>query len=249
MATVPAQRSRLIEASSIEAQVENQHERGEARDKAERVSHARSLRGALLKSNHVTRHDVYLSSLRGEIVESLNHGAGNGGRCLVSCAIGESQKSAIKIRDQAAPPIEERSRGRRFERSPRSSTDHSQRGRHFFPFDLSPSIFLRSSTNHSIGSSLRFIGQFDSESFVYLYIHIYIHIYVVSLKSYSTYTNCLIYLLHEYNLDTRTCTTIEQFLMVLIVISTGIITCWSIAVLNFRLSERSISAEAPRDRG
>lgn len=202
------------------------------------MSHARSLRGALLKSNHVTRHDVYLSSLRGEIVESLNHGAGNGGRCLVSCAIGESQKSAIKIRDQAAPPIEERSRGRRFERSPRSSTDHSQRGRHFFPFDLSPSIFLPSSTNHSIGSSLRFIGQFDSESFVYLYIYRY----VVSLKSYNTYINCLIYLPHEYNLDTRTCTTIEQFLTVLIVISTGIITCWSIAVLNFRLSERSISA-------
>lgn len=209
------------------------------------MSHARSLRGALLKSNHVTRHDVYLSSLRGEIVESLNHGAGNGGRCLVSCAIGESQKSAIKIRDQAAPPIEERSRGRRFERSPRSSTDHSQRGRHFFPFDLSPSIFLPSSTNHSIGSSLRFIGQFDSESFVYLYIYRY----VVSLKSYNTYINCLIYLPHEYNLDTRTCTSIEQFLTVLIVISTGIITCWSIAVLNFRLSERSISVGAPRDRG
>lgn len=75
-----------------------------------------------------------------------------------------------------------------------------------------------------------------------IYIYIYIYGYVVSLKSYNTYINCLIYLPHEYNLDTRTCTTIEQFLTVLIVISTGIITCWSIAVLNFRLSERSISA-------
>lgn len=49
--------------SIIDVQVENRRERGEARDKAERVSHARSLRGALLKSNHVTRRDVYLSSL------------------------------------------------------------------------------------------------------------------------------------------------------------------------------------------
>lgn len=62
------------------------------------VSHARSLRGALLKSNHVTR-DIYLSySEIVESYESLNLGVG-AEDSRASCAIGEPQKSAIKIRE------------------------------------------------------------------------------------------------------------------------------------------------------
>ena len=168
-------------------QVENQRERGEARDKAERVSHARSLRGALLKSNHVTRYDVYLSSLRGEIVESLNHGARNGGRCLVSCAIGESQKSAIKIRDRPAPPIEKRSRGRRFERSP-EIFDRSLPGVGadlFFPLDLAPSIFLRSSTNHPIDSPANLILNHAVRTHTCCFIK---NIYIIAFTLYTVLT-------------------------------------------------------------